>query len=1403
MTVIRISEQARVSESSFIVRVTFGDHAEYDIRVSDPAAIGTEKLLAWYFEKHLQFPFLDADLEEEAVQQLTAYGVGLFRQVFSGEANHDYRTLRDHAFDGCRIEVAGSTEFHILHWELLRDPDMDTPLAVRFPMTRRVTRLGSKFALPPEQTTLNVLVVTARPFGISDVGYRTISRPLLGTMRQSLLPVVVDLVRPGTWEALSAHLQEHTRQHGSGWYQIIHFDVHGIFSSYAGLRQDIAMAKLAFGNIRISPFEGRRPFLFFESAEDSKAIPVPAAAVASLLEEHRIPVAIMNACQSAMQDGNEASLAQSLVAAGVPAAVGMAYSVTVSAAALAMPVLYRQITQRGDVVGAIQGARRALYEMTSRQAYFGQAIDLQDWALPVTFWQREITIRLRPMADEDQTRFYQRQAAVGDEPPSEYGFVGRDLDILAIERRLLATGNRNGILVHGLAGAGKSTLLRHLAWWWKRTGLIDEAFVYSYEDRAWTCGQIVSDLQSTLLTAIERSRAEIMPETAQLEQVAHLLRARRHLLVLDNAESITASSGAVPHSLDSGERAKIRTLLGRLRGGQTLVIVGSRETEAWLAKESFGTNRYALPGLDSQAASELAELVLRRHGATHWLHDPNERAALQDLLILLGGSPLSMTVVLPVLADDAPSEVLSELRAGETDTDPDGKIGRAVEYSHGKLSPVLQMSLLMLAPFESVIPIEVLGHYQERLLQEEPVQAAGEIDLERAVAEAVRVGLATPHPGPGHMVQVQPVLPYFLRNRLQDQTDLRDAAERAHYTIHCDLGQDVMNALGNGSDPLHSINAMTFMKASYSNFSTALAYGLRTGRPIIHLISVLAGYLRSTHQYDSCQKLLEETIEAYPEPAGPAQKLDLAIAHTLSGDLAVAEHRLEDAKRHYGLMVELLRPFDHPMVEASAYSQLGVVASEERQYAVAESYYRQALEIKLANGSRADAASTYHQLGIMCQAQQRLTEADNFFKEALAIYQEVGIQRESGDVLNQLAQVAAAREKPSEAEEYYRRALSIYLDFDDQADAAKIYVNLGALAEEQGRIAEADAFYRRALNIQLLMGAKNNAAHTYHNLGTLARAQERHEEARSCYNRALEIYSDFRDQPSVAFTLLSLGKLAQSEGQCQEAKENYQQALKIYQDYNDRSHIANILHLLGQVAVMQAAYHEAEKQYGDALEIYREIDAQFKVGMLHQDLGSLLSLIPERQEEAERHHRDALSIQRETSNGHIMPETHQSAGIIAFRQERYADAEQMFNAALSSYAKSGNRRGEAAAYQNLGMMAQHRYLYSEAEEIYRKCLEICKDCGYREIGSVVGTQLGVVLAKLGRHAEATNMLIGAAVTYRTDKGEWEKDDMQWLRCERSALGSADFSQAIETLVPADLRDEINAAIEAAEPPEEG
>ncbi len=197
--------------------MNFGGDAEYDVDVSDPADEASEQELAWYFEEHLRYPFLDKDREERAVGQITDYGTGLFRQVFGNEASHDYRKLREQSFDGCRLEISGSAALHRLHWEALRDPGSPgTPLSVRMPVTRRVDAQPSRFAVRDDLPTLNILVVTARPGGPHDVGYRTISRPLLDALRNADQPVIVDLVRPGTWDALRAHLADMTQRNGLG-----------------------------------------------------------------------------------------------------------------------------------------------------------------------------------------------------------------------------------------------------------------------------------------------------------------------------------------------------------------------------------------------------------------------------------------------------------------------------------------------------------------------------------------------------------------------------------------------------------------------------------------------------------------------------------------------------------------------------------------------------------------------------------------------------------------------------------------------------------------------------------------------------------------------------------------------------------------------------------------------------------------------------------------------------------------------------------------------------------------------------------------------------------------------------------------------------------------------------------
>ena len=1188
--VIGIRGAGHEPTGAFRVVVSFGTASEYEVTVGDPADDAAQDLLAWYFEEHLRFPFLDKDLEQEAIAQIAAYGETLFGQVLGGAAHYDYRRLRDNGFDGCRIEISGTTGFHRLHWETLRDPEMPTPLAIRVPMARRVTGLGSRFDVPSGRPTLNVLVVTARPDGPGDVGYRTISRPLLDAVRSARLPVTVDLVRPGTWEALRDHLRAAREERGSGWYQIVHFDLHGAFEDYAALESGRQAERLLFGPAEMAPFEGRRGFVFFETGKTGTAQPVSAEEVADLLAEHRVPVAVLNACQSAMQDGSEAGLAQRLAEAGVPVAVGMAYSVTVSAAQRAMPMLYQRIAAGTELTKALLAARQELLDHPARQAYFGQQLNLVDWMLPVMFAQRPLHLGLRAMDDAEQATFYERAADVGEEPVPEYGFVGRDLDVQAIEHQLLAALDANVLVVQGMAGAGKSTLLRHLGWWWQRTGLVAGVFRFSYEDRAWTAGQIVREIRSKLVSPPEHARADAMSEAAQAEQVAGLLRATRHLVILDNTESITAALSAIPHALDQAEQQKLRNLIGRLRGGRTLVLLGSREAETWLSAGSTSIAAYPLPGLDPQAASLLIERILTRHHAPSYLDDNAERTALDELVTLLGAYPLPLTVVLPVLASTPPSAVLAELQAGGEAADPAGLIRQAVEYSHGKLDLALQDSLQLLAPFDSVIPVgPVLENYQDLLAQDEAVLRLGPVDLGAALERAITVGLAVIHPQLNYLAQVQPVLPWFLRSRLRAQPALQAATARAHYQHYAELAVKLWGMLMSPDNPRQRNAGRVAVRAEYANLTSALAYALRTAEPSLSLIGVLDEYLDQAQQHNTRRQLLDDAIAAYPKPADQSQHLELATLRNLAGHIALAQHRLDDASAHYQVELELKQKVGDRENLGGVYHQLGIVAHQQRRFAEAETSHRKALEIYLEFGERRGAGGAYHELGMIAQEQRQYAEAEARHRKALDIFLDLGDPYGTAVAYNELGIVAQEQERFAEAEASYRHSLDIKLKFGDRHGSASAYHQLGTAAQDQRRFAEAEASYRKALEIYLEFGDQHRSASVYSQLGAIALQQGRFAEAETIYRKAVDIFVEFGDQHSAARSYHQLGRVADEQRRFAEAEASYRKALEIYLEFGDQHSAADTFRQLGVTLARIDQHHEALAALLDAAVTFHQL----------------------------------------------------------------------------------------------------------------------------------------------------------------------------------------------------------------------
>ena len=428
---------------------------------------------------------------------------------------------------------------------------------------------------------------------------------------------------------------------------------------------------------------------------------------------------ILNACQSGKQSGDsETSLAAKLLEAGAQTVLGMGYSVTVSAAALMMRELYRRLFEGKGLDEAILGARRLLHDDKNRRAYYQYTIDLEDWILPVVYQHRRADVKLRPFTSEEWAAWLKADVAVHKGPDPAYGFFGRDLDVLRIEKRLLTAGNI--LLVHGMGGVGKSTLLHHLGGWWQKTGFVDQVFYFGYDEKAWTRQQILHAIAEQLYDPGRFHGSFLaLPEELQQADLAQTLKAKRHLLILDNLESITGAALAIKNTLPEAEQAKLKSLLAVLKGGRTLALLGSRGHEAWLGQDTFGANILELGGLDEEAASDLADAILRRYGATKWREDK----AFAELLKLLGGYPLALEVILPNLARQTPTEILEALRAGEDKVDlkSDDKtksILRCIDYSHSNLSEEAQELLLCLAPFSGVFDSSFVTQYSKQLKQQ-------------------------------------------------------------------------------------------------------------------------------------------------------------------------------------------------------------------------------------------------------------------------------------------------------------------------------------------------------------------------------------------------------------------------------------------------------------------------------------------------------------------------------------------------------------------------------------------------------------------------------------------------------------------------------------------------------------
>ncbi|OYD94796.1 hypothetical protein CDG76_15535 [Nostoc sp. 'Peltigera membranacea cyanobiont' 210A] len=1123
--------------------------------------------LRWYLEDYLKFPYgIFPDNAVKIEQKLQHWGQQLFELVFRSteKAREFFQEATREGLDNCELGIiSDNAEVLNLPWELLYSPDYQFLAPSLAGMYRSLSSQGVKAPLPAmPDDQLNILLVIARPYDEQDVGFKTIARPLLAALQPIRQRVNIKVLRPPSLKAFEAELQAN-----KGFYHIVHFDGHGNFDSET------------------------QGVLVFEDEQGNKQA-VSAREIAQYLTDCRVPIFVLNACQSG-QVGEEAfsSVAGQLVKLGAKGVVAMAYSVYAKGAEHFIGRLYGELVRGECIATAVAAGRKSMSIDKMRPSPKGN-LPLQDWLVPVLYQQEPYTPfvpkKTAPsfadlMAQTDNTPKSSKAVGLPDE--SAYGFIGRDYEILRLER---AFRQNHLVLVQGMGGVGKTELAAGFARWLNDTqGRTGGMFFTSFEQGA-GLSQVINQIGRAL--GGERF-SQMMPEQ-QEDVVRQYLQTNPCLLIWDNFEPVNGFPTGNEPLLSGEERNKLKRFLKELRGGNSWVLITSRREEPWL---DCGYSLINLRGLSSSDAAELAAKILQTVGVER----KNLPAEYLELLKLLGGHPLSLRVVLPHLKMQRPVQLIEVLRQGLDTFRGQEEEGReksltvSLDYSFAKLSERTRQHLPFLALFSERVDADWLYQFSESPDNEygQAYQAVFGENLQKQdwltiLNECAAAGILEYFIG-DTIYKIHPALPWYLRQQLNTMAS-----------------QEVINKLEKKLLMLYAHLADIYRKKLISNAELA-TFVLRVEEPNLLQNLRLA---EQQQEWAYAQAILQALGQVYerlgrkPEFKSLQERalnqigIHLADAKAKGEDtlnfwmyLRVNEAneelqsaKLAEARKVYQeILDELITVNDSSVNDkiAVAYHQLGMVAEKQRHFDVAVDYYHKALKIYEDAGDLYSAAKDYHQLGMVAQEQRQFDVAVDYYLKALKIFEDAGDLYSAAKDYHQLGNVTYEQRQFNVAVDYYLKALKIYEDAGDLYNAAGDYHQLGMVAEEQRQFDVAVDYYHKALKIYEDAGDLYNAAGGYHQLGRVAEEQRQFDVAVDYYLKALKIREDAGYLYSAATNYHQLGRVAEEQRQFDVAINYYQKAWEVFEQSRNWYWASATLGKWGRVL-------EAQENYAEALQIY-------------------------------------------------------------------------------------------------------------------------------------------------------------------------------------------------------------------------
>jgi predicted ATPase len=214
---------------------------------------------------------------------------------------------------------------------------------------------------------------------------------------------------------------------------------------------------------------------------------------------------------------------------------------------------------------------------------------------------------------------------------------------------------------------------------------------------------------------------------------------------------------------------------------------------------------------------------------------------------------------------------------------------------------------------------------------------------------------------------------------------------------------------------------------------------------------------------------------------------------------------------------------------------VGVLACEQRDYAVAEPYIGESIELARQLGDQTGLAVAQNALAVVRRDQQDLTGANKLFESCLAIWRELSEQKGIARTLSNLASVAKLEGDYERSRALYAESLAAFRAVGDREGVAWSLNYQGDVAREQGDTAGARSFYERALAIFYELEDRWGIAGTLADLGGLARQQKDYSTAHSLFRESIQLFCEMEHKRGIARLLECFAGVAAMQANSEKA----------------------------------------------------------------------------------------------------------------------------------------------------------------------------------------------------------------------------------------------------------------------------